>query len=168
MYSPLQGCSDCQREYRKWLCTISFPRCGEPSLSNPDGVTKIPAPPSATGLSATNSPGSDSTFDFSDEITEGSQVIFSALAPQSTASVPRNPFFPPFNTQHNILLPCIEVCTSVDRACPAFIGFKCPTKRFNAAASYGVGYIDGGDGAEGQGVTGIAQDAWGNIWCNGG
>lgn len=29
LYSPLQSCADCQRAYRKWLCTISFPRCAE-------------------------------------------------------------------------------------------------------------------------------------------
>lgn len=33
IYSPMQTCADCQREYRHWLCTVSFPRCGEPSSS---------------------------------------------------------------------------------------------------------------------------------------
>ena len=30
IYSPIQSCADCQREYRRWMCTVSFPRCGEP------------------------------------------------------------------------------------------------------------------------------------------
>lgn len=30
IYSPIQTCADCQREYRRWLCAVSFPRCGEP------------------------------------------------------------------------------------------------------------------------------------------
>lgn len=29
IYSPIQTCADCQREYRRWLCAVSFPRCGE-------------------------------------------------------------------------------------------------------------------------------------------
>ena len=49
------------------------------------------------------------------------------------------------------------------------MGFTCPVPRFNAAASYGVGFIDSGaDGVQGHGVTGVAQDRWGNVWCNAG
>src|SRR5262249_25236896 len=33
-YSPIMGCDDCQRQYRKWLCLVSFVRCGEPSPSS--------------------------------------------------------------------------------------------------------------------------------------
>lgn len=32
IYSPFQTCADCQREYRQWLCAVSFPRCGEPRV----------------------------------------------------------------------------------------------------------------------------------------
>ncbi|KAF9442141.1 hypothetical protein P691DRAFT_506442 [Macrolepiota fuliginosa MF-IS2] len=66
------------------------------------------------------------------------------------------------------LLPCIETCTSVDRACPPFLGFRCPSVMFNGASSYGFGYIDGAEGDERGGVAGVAQDRWGNIWCNAG
>jgi calcium channel MID1 len=66
-----------------------------------------------------------------------------------------------------MLLPCLETCTAADRACPNFLGFKCPVVQFNAAASYGVGYVDSVNNVEGGGVTGVAQDRWGNIWCNG-
>ena len=35
--------------------------------------------------------------------------------------------------------------------------------------SYGVGFIDRGDaGVEGQGLTGVSQDLYGNVWCNSG
>ena len=41
-----------------------------------------------------------------------------------------------------------------------------PPPRFNAAASYGVGYVDSGhEGGEKDGVVGSAQDRWGNVWC---
>ncbi len=50
---------------------------------------------------------------------------------------------------------------------PNFLGFQCPIPRFNAAASYGVGYIDGDEKNKGEdweengGITGASQDRWG-------
>ena len=90
------------------------------------------------------------------------QVVLSALLPQTTQ---RNPSIPQA-MDYTLLLPCIETCTAVDRACPPFLEFQCPTRKFNAAASYGVGYVDGADGDEGEGVAGAAQDRWGNVWCH--
>ncbi|KAF8152295.1 stretch-activated cation channel Mid1 [Crassisporium funariophilum] len=154
-YSPIMGCDDCQREYRKWLCSISFTRCSEPSPGNPNGFTATPAQPSATGLSA--SVKTD---------VSGAQRVLSALLPQETRDTQRNPFLPAMGSPYMMLLPCLEQCNAVDRACPPFVGFKCPTNNFNAAASYGVGYIDSADGDQFGGITGSAQDRWGNVWCN--
>ncbi|KAF4565607.1 stretch-activated cation channel mid1 [Pleurotus pulmonarius] len=156
-YSPLASCADCQREYRKWLCAISFPRCSEPNPEDPASFTRVPASPGATGLGARPTLG-------------GPQQVFSALLPQPTSATPRNPNFPPASREWTMLLPCLETCYAVDRACPNFLGFKCPLRRFNAAATYGVGYVDTGDldGKQGTGVTGVSQDRWGNIWCNAG
>lgn len=130
MYSPLQSCADCQNAYRKWLCSVSFTRCSEPS--------------------------------------GGSAAPLSALVPQATDASPRNPNISAFGSSYLSLLPCLETCTAVDRACPHFIGFRCPVVRFNAATSYGIGFIDSGEvGVQGQGTVGAAQDMWGNVWCNG-
>lgn len=150
MYSPLVTCLDCQREYRKWLCAISLPRCSEPSPGNPNGFTAVAPEPTVTGLSATKNQD---------------QQVLSALQPYQTSTPPRNSALPQFTSSYQMLLPCIETCTAVDRACPAFIGFKCPTAQFNGAASYGIGYIDSADGDEKKGLTGEAQDRWGNVWC---
>lgn len=149
LYSPLLDCIDCQREYRKWLCAISLPRCSEPSPSNPDGFTALPPNPTATGLAAS----------------KNGQQVLSALVPIQTSTPPRNANLPPFNSPYQMLLPCIEACNSVDRACPPFLGFKCPTSNYNGASSYGIGYIDGKDGDEKEGITGTAQDRYGNVWC---
>jgi calcium channel MID1 len=143
MYSPLQSCADCQNAYRKWLCSVSFTRCSEPS----------------TGLAST------STFP---QATGTAQQPLSALVPQATDKHPRNPNLPALGSPYTSLLPCLETCTAVDRACPNFIGFKCPVVRFNASTSYGVGFIDSGEeGVQGAGSTGTHQDMWGNVWCNG-
>lgn len=134
-YSPLVGCADCQRAYRRWLCTIFFPRCSEES---PD-----------SGNSA--------------------QKPVSALQAQQPSATARSPSIPPFASGYNALLPCLETCNAVDRACPISLGFKCPVPRFTASKSYGVGYIDTGEEEEeGGGMTGVAQDRWGNVWCNSG
>jgi len=151
-YSPLVGCDDCQREYRKWLCAISFTRCSEPSPANPDAFTAVPASPSVTGLKASLQTNS-----------AGSQVVFSALLPQQTSDPPRNPAL---GSAYDMLLPCLEMDNELDRVCPPLVQFICPIRRFNAAASYGVGYIDGPDGEQYQGLTGGSQDRWGNVWCH--
>ncbi|KIK98385.1 hypothetical protein PAXRUDRAFT_134305 [Paxillus rubicundulus Ve08.2h10] len=140
LYSPLQTCADCQREYRSWLCAVSFPRCSEPA------GTSTPPPPGSKP-----------------------QAPFSALRPQPSGSNPRNQFFPNVSYTYTSLLPCLETCNAVDRACPYFLGIKCPVPQFNADASYGVGLVDSGEaGVTGQGITGVAQDRWGNVWCNAG
>ncbi|EKM51296.1 uncharacterized protein PHACADRAFT_151955 [Phanerochaete carnosa HHB-10118-sp] len=137
-YSPLVSCADCQAAYRKWLCTIWFSRCSE-AVDQP-----------------TNTDGSV-------------QKPMSALAPQASSATPRSPGLQPFANGYTALLPCIETCTAADRACPNFIGFQCPVPQFNAALSYGVGFIDSGEeGVQGHGSTGVAQDRWGNVWCNAG
>ncbi|KAF8840262.1 hypothetical protein BDN67DRAFT_968749 [Paxillus ammoniavirescens] len=140
LYSPLQTCADCQREYRSWLCAVSFPRCSEPA------GTTTPPPPGTKP-----------------------QAPFSALRPQPSGSTSRNQFFPNVSYAYTSLLPCLETCNAVDRACPYFLGIKCPVPQFNADASYGVGLVDSGEaGVTGQGMTGVAQDRWGNVWCNAG
>lgn len=161
-YSPLVDCGDCQREYRRWLCAVSFSRCGEPSVGSPSAFTGVPATPTQTGISALKSllppiPGMGG----GPNQNQGQQQVLSALLPQTTQ---RNPILPQMD--YTQLLPCLETCTSVDRACPPFLQFQCPTRKFNAAASYGVGYVDGADGDEGEGLVGGAQDRWGNVWCH--
>ncbi|KAG6815403.1 hypothetical protein H0H87_002205 [Tephrocybe sp. NHM501043] len=161
MYSPIVTCADCSRAYRKWLCSITFTRCGESSPANPNSFTTTVSDPWATGVSAAQP---KDTKDPS-----APQKVFSALVPQSTdISKARSPTLPAMGSPYYMLLPCIETCNVVDRMCPGLVGFTCPTSQFNAAASYGVGYVDSADGDEGQGATGASQDRWGNIWCNGG
>ncbi|KAI0695683.1 stretch-activated cation channel Mid1 [Cerioporus squamosus] len=138
-YSPLVTCADCQQAYRTWLCAVSFPRCGE-------------TPASSSSITSTDSQA---------------QVPLPALQSVKAGATPRNPILPVFSSAYETLLPCLETCNAVDRACPAFLGFKCPLPRFTASSSYGVGFVDSGDDGEvGGGQTGVAQDVYGNVWCN--
>ncbi|KAJ6468390.1 stretch-activated cation channel Mid1 [Mycena sanguinolenta] len=97
-----------------------------------------------------------------------------AISPPTAALLPsqppnaRNTGFPSGNN-FTQLLPCLETCTATDRACPNFLGFRCPLPRFNAAQSYGVGYVDSGaNGVMGGGYPGMWEDHFGNVWCNSG
>lgn len=153
LYSPLVTCADCQAAYRAWLCAVLLPRCGEESQNSTQTQT------SRSGKRA-----------------ESSQVplIAPALSPQNSSTQSRNPNLPAFpGGNWTALLPCLETCNAVDRACPNFLGFTCPLPRFNAASSYGVGYVDGdaqnhgGDWEQDKGITGAAQSRWGEVWCNG-
>ncbi|KAK7032823.1 putative acetate kinase [Favolaschia claudopus] len=90
-----------------------------------------------------------------------------ALLPSQSPNA-RNAAFPSGNA-FTQLLPCLETCTATDRACPSFLGFRCPVPRFNANVSYGVGYVDSGqEGEKGGGSMGMWDDAFGNVWCNSG
>lgn len=178
-YSPIKTCSDCQREYRRWLCTIAFPRCGEaspsdPSFEPPSQSSQTPQrrgrdllarvaeaiPLTLTKTKRASNPNSTSI------------PVTSALAPVASTAPSRSPFLPPYNTTYEVLLPCIETCQAADRACPYSLGFKCPpTGRFVdiARRSYGVGIIDGvGHDQERMGSAGVSEDPWGNVWCNSG
>lgn len=164
LYSPIRTCADCQMAYRDWLCLVSFPRCAEARPGDTESV-------------------SSSQFQLQDAHKGEVQVPLSALQPQSTSGSLRNPNFPSLNSTFSnskpppILLPCIETCTAVDKACPSFLQFRCPVVKFNARDSYGVGYVDGIGNGQGEGsgdpngmlkgTTGVAQDLYGNVWCNG-
>lgn len=91
-----------------------------------------------------------------------------ALLSQGPNAPPRNPNFPNISASYAELLPCLETCNAVDRACPVFLGFRCPIPLYSANASYGVGFIDDGEEDGVAGITGSAQDRLGNVWCNAG
>ena len=156
-YSPLVTCADCEAAYRTWLCTISFPRCGESTASS-------------TSTSSSAAPTSSSGGVLGDGSGSGAQAVFPSPALQSVAAgaSARNPAMPAFGQAYDAVLPCIEVCTAADRVCPIFLGFRCPLPQFTAGESYGVGFVDSGaDGEVGGGSTGVAQDVYGNVFCNG-
>ena len=138
MYSPLVTCADCAAAYRNWLCAVSLPRCAEYTA------------PSSSSLAAASS----------------TATIEPALSVMN-ASSPRNQSLPVFTDSYTVVLPCIEVCNAADRACPPFLGFRCPLPQYTASQSYGVGFIDTGEkGVVGGGLTGAGTDRWGNVWCN--
>ncbi|KAI0245821.1 stretch-activated Ca2+-permeable channel component-domain-containing protein [Lactifluus subvellereus] len=145
-YSPLKTCADCQAAYRHWLCSVSLPRCGE--FPQTQTTTRGAGAQQQRVLAAAPPPP--------------------ALQPQASGAPQRNPALGKVvGAPYAALLPCIETCNAVDRACPVFLGFRCPLPDFTANASYGLGFVDSADGdVQGGGVPGAAQDRWGNVFCN--
>ncbi|KAG8814126.1 stretch-activated cation channel mid1 [Serendipita sp. 399] len=151
LYSITQSCASCERAYRDWLCSVLIPRCGEVDPSPDPNVGPIDPPAAlvARVMSSTNTTDSSPRVD---------QTVFGG----GGAAV----------EQYNELLPCLETCHAVDRACPPVVQWRCPRKQFGAERSYAVGYVDNpgddfsGGGVEGGGTTGRSQDEFGNVWCN--
>ncbi|EJD00456.1 uncharacterized protein FOMMEDRAFT_142366 [Fomitiporia mediterranea MF3/22] len=157
-YSSIVGCPDCQAAYRTWLCTVQLPRCSEF--------------PSNTSTSNVAAPRNKRSFWRRDDSAQ-TTFVAPALVEQNATGPVRNTSLPTFSGNWTQLLPCLETCNAVERACPPFLNFKCPIPRFNADESYAVGFIDGdaanpgGEWLVHGGTTGTAQDRWGNVWCNG-
>lgn len=140
MYSYVSTCLDCVNAYRDWLCHTLLPRCAD---ANPQPFTNMP---------------------------NGKYVPSQPITAQRTSSDPRNNATevssPPMD--YNELLPCIGLCTAVERKCPPGLAWNCPHRSFNADKSYA--YIGKnnlhGDGSANTGYP--AQDQYGNVWCNDG
>ncbi|GJJ14383.1 hypothetical protein Clacol_008647 [Clathrus columnatus] len=159
LYSPIQTCEDCAFAYRSWACAVSLPRCAEP-LPNESSTTSSLKP----------------------------ALIDHPSEPVRTNLTLDNPSpSTPQITTYTELLPCIETCTLVDRACPPLFVWECPVIGVTANNSYGIGFIDAlqgsGDGfgsggvREGGGVALVESgnsakyrygtDRFGTAWCNG-
>ncbi|KAJ3343513.1 stretch-activated cation channel mid1 [Gonapodya sp. JEL0774] len=140
-YSPLYEPPDCMAAYRAWLCASLFPRCA-PSPSNPSFATIVPnsliardprsdPPHSARGVSA-------------GRVLQVHDTPF----PENAASAPPPPKALPILAgalndtgaylPYTELLPCVDLCWLVMRACPRFAGFRCPRGR-SGMGQYGVG-----------------------------
>ncbi|WWD01423.1 hypothetical protein V866_008367 [Kwoniella sp. B9012] len=72
-----------------------------------------------------------------------------------------------FPYEYDELLPCLSICSEVDRKCPVNMGFRCPKRNQNANESYAfIGQdTDEGDGSEEGGMR--SYDKYGGRWCNG-
>jgi calcium channel MID1 len=73
---------------------------------------------------------------------------------------------PPY--EYTQLKPCLSVCNTADRDCPAFLEFRCPIRGVTADKSYSYqGEDDEDEGLDGTGFYDGGIDQWGQRWCNG-
>lgn len=108
-YSLARGCDQCKEAYKRWLCTVSIPRCEAIVSNNTAGI------PRNVGLPFPN--GTKLPDDVQREL---------GLKPYNNAS--RNAFIDreiqpgPYKE----ILPCDDVCYQVVQSCPAAMNFGCP------------------------------------------
>ena len=120
-YSLVRNCDDCKKAYKRWLCTVSIPRCEDFNTNNTHTIVRNAAQafPNGTKL------GDDQLKEFGQK-------------PGCNTS--RNPFIDkeikpgPYRE----ILPCEDICYEVVQSCPASIGFTCPRpNQYGFDASYG-------------------------------
>lgn len=108
-YSLARTCEDCKRAYKRWLCTVSFPRCEDFLDGSRFSVLRNvnQAFPNGTLLP-----------------TEIRQEL--AKVPAQNAS--RNSFIDETIQPgpYKEIMPCEDICYQVVQSCPAMIKFNCP------------------------------------------
>ncbi|KND93879.1 Calcium influx-promoting protein ehs1 [Tolypocladium ophioglossoides CBS 100239] len=121
LYSLARNCDDCKAAYKKWLCTVSIPRCEDFASSNQFALTR----------------NAGQAFPNGTQLPDDVRNPLVAL-PYSNAS--RNTFIDseiqpgPYKE----VLPCEDICYEVVQSCPAKIGFNCPRPHLMSFAySYG-------------------------------
>lgn len=131
-YSLIRNCTDCQLAYRRWLCSVSIPRC-----TDVEDVTDFKnhgyIPPE-------EKPKADDNPYLIDR-SKGPVVV------QRNTSTLRTAINLPENETRidpgdfGEVLPCIDLCFDVVQSCPNFLGFGCPVK--NMAGNYATMNSDG-------------------------
>lgn len=109
LYSLARNCTDCKNAYKRWLCTVSIPRCEDFLSESVYGVIRNAGQAFPNGTS---------------------------LPDDQRKTLSQKPYF---NSSRNKfideeiqpgpykeVLPCEDVCYEVVQSCPASIGFRCP------------------------------------------
>ena len=131
-YSLARGCDDCARAYKQWLCAVTIPRCEDWDNTAPYLQPRNIAQNfvNNTAPSWLSSPNADQ------------QALLNSVQANSS----RNPQIIDAIIQpgpYKEVLPCIDLCYDLVRACPAALGFGCPQGKY-LNMSYGVRNPDGG------------------------
>ncbi|KAH7251641.1 stretch-activated Ca2+-permeable channel component-domain-containing protein [Fusarium tricinctum] len=118
-YSLARTCDQCREAYKRWLCTVSIPRCEDVMGGGRHSVVRnaFQAFPNGTTLP--------------DDFRKG--LRSSANNSSRNAWIDKTVEPGPYKE----LLPCEDICYDVVQSCPAAIGFTCPQPGF---PSFGVSY----------------------------
>ncbi|KAJ6438669.1 calcium permeable channel [Purpureocillium lavendulum] len=123
-YSLARTCDDCMTAYKRWLCTVSIPRCEDFASNNAFALVRNAgqAFPNGTKLST-------------DALNTFGNLPFSMVS--------RNPFIDQTIQPgpYKEMLPCEDICYNVVQSCPAKIGFVCPRPKL-VAFQYSYGQRD--------------------------
>lgn len=166
-YSALQTCGLCKNAYRDWLCAVTMPRCTD-SLPTVNNQTSA-AYPDPFDLMGIETPLNTDLLPYIiNRKNDSRQAYIDAENGLDAGS-------------YGEVLPCIYTCYAVASSCPQpLIQWYCPLWDITAQSQYGT-FADAGEGGLGEGKNGgageygqrfggptrfIAQDAFGNVFCN--
>ncbi|KAF8938561.1 stretch-activated cation channel Mid1 [Dissophora ornata] len=128
-YSLIRDCTDCERAYRRWLCSVSIPRCTDvEDITDPNNTGY-----SAEVQAALESPD-PSVNPYLIDRTTGPVVVErnTNTSRGAISQLSQNPLMNPGD--YGEVLPCIDLCFDVVQSCPNFLQFTCPVK--NMAGNY--------------------------------
>ena len=108
-YSLARSCTDCEIAYKRWLCSVTMPRCTDYSSTHPWLISRAMSQPFPNGTFLNSS-------------------ISSSAEPHMRSS--RNPFIDQkvIPGPYKEILPCEDLCYNVVQSCPASMSFQCPLK----------------------------------------
>ncbi|KAF4976604.1 hypothetical protein FZEAL_6751 [Fusarium zealandicum] len=124
-YSLARDCSQCREAYKRWLCTVSIPRCEDVIAGGHTSVIRNAAQafPNGTKLAST----------FLKGLVTANNASRNAFIDKTIKPGP-----------YKEMLPCEDICYDVVQSCPAAIGFNCPQPGFPSFdVSYGQRAEDG-------------------------
>ncbi|KAF9912203.1 stretch-activated cation channel mid1 [Linnemannia zychae] len=147
-YSLIRNCTDCSRAYRRWLCSISIPRCTDVSDILDERNIGY-APPPVPNADTVENP-------YLIDRTSGPVVVARSTNTSrgAIAQLSQNPLMDP--GPYGEVLPCIDLCFDVVQSCPNFLGFDCPVK--NMGGNYAK-MNDNGFRCNGLGVVPVPSAA---------
>ncbi|KAK1659470.1 calcium influx-promoting protein ehs1 [Colletotrichum godetiae] len=124
-YSLARNCSDCETAYKKWLCSVTIPRCED--FTSPTNFSLV------RNVNQTFPNGTLLPIDQLEKF------------PLRVNQHSRNPLIDEMVEPgpYREILPCAYLCYDLVQSCPASLGFNCPTPDddiFNSS------YAEQGDG----------------------
>ncbi|KAK1464659.1 calcium influx-promoting protein ehs1 [Colletotrichum cuscutae] len=124
-YSLARNCSDCETAYKKWLCSVTIPRCED--FTSPTNFSLVR--------------NVNQTFPNGTLLPVAQQELY----PNRVNQHSRNPLIDEMIEPgpYREILPCAYLCYDLVQSCPASLGFNCPTPDddiFNSS------YAEQGDG----------------------
>ncbi|KAG0198680.1 stretch-activated cation channel mid1 [Mortierella sp. GBA30] len=151
-YSLIRNCTDCTRAYRRWLCSVSIPRCTDvEDVVDSRNKGHIPKLASSDPNSVEENPYLIDRLNGPVIVERNTNTSRGAIAQLSQSNPLMNP------GQYGEILPCIDLCFDVVQSCPNFLGFNCPVK--NMAGNYAHMNSDGFQ-CNGLGVVAVPSGAW--------
>lgn len=113
-YSLARTCTDCENDYKSWLCTVLIPRCEDWSATD-------------TWLQPRriNEPLSDGSLTYNGNVTG---AFNDTRRDRVAYNQSRNPFIDELISPgpYKELKPCEDLCFDIVRSCPPQLGFGCP------------------------------------------